>query len=727
VGPPPSSRFAASALAASLAALAAACGPGDAARSARFLEARARAAPPAREWRSYLGDPGVAHASPLARIDRTNVSRLTVAWDYDAGDLVSDGYSEIQCNPLVVKGVLYGTSPRLRLFALDAATGEELWSFRPGVPSVRSLPNPNRGLAFWEDGDDERLLYGAGPFLYALDARSGRPIPGFGDAGRIDLREGLGRRVDDPLLSASTPGAIFEDLLILGMRVSEFQGSAPGDVRAFDVRTGALRWAFHTIPLPGEPGAETWPPGARERFGGANAWSGVSVDAERGLAFFATGSPSSDYYGGERAGDNLFANSVVALDARTGERRWHFQTVRHDVWDRDLPAPPNLVTIERDGARIPAVAQVTKTGHVFVFHRETGEPLFPIEEEPVVGPGVPGEALAASQPVPLRPPPFVRQRIDEGTLGVRTPEAAAAVRQRLARLRAGALYTAPSLEGTVVYPGTDGGAEWGGAAWDARTGLLYVNANEVPWLLSIARAPAGLDPARSPRAGYVILCGGCHGADRRGDGVSIPALVGLGERIGPLDAWRVVRDGRGRMPGFRHLAWYQIAAIVGHLYTADDDEPAAPAGAPPGAGPLAYVGGGYQRWLDPDGFPATRPPWGTLTAIDLARGETAWRIPLGDYPTSLEAGLAGLGAENYGGPIVTAGGLLFIAATPDAALRAFDAATGELLWQARLPAAGFATPSTYEAGGRHFVVIAAGGGKLGQPSGSRYVAFALPE
>lgn len=680
-----------------------------------------------REWRHYLGDPAVTHRSILDQIHPGNVEQLEVAWVYDAGDASPTGASQIQFNPLVVKGVLYGTSPSLRLFALDAATGEELWSFRPDA-DVR-IWTASRGAVYWE-GDAqarERIVLGAGPYLYAVDARTGRVLDEFGDQGRIDLREGLGRDVGDDMMGvvANTPGVVFEDLLVMGGRVNESWGAAPGHVRAFDLRTGERRWIFHTIPKPGEEGHETWPEDAHERVGGANSWAGMSVDEARGLVFVPTGSASFDYYGADRVGDNLFANSLLALDARTGEKRWHYQFVRHDIWDRDLPAPPNLVELRRGGATIPAVAQVTKTGHVFLLDRETGEPLFPMREEPVVGPVIPGEVPAASQPLPTKPPAFVRQTFSEATVTDLSAAARAEVRARLPDMQFGSLYTALGATENVVYPGLDGGAEWGGAAWDEERGLLYVNANQVPWIVRMIEASAERDLGAQIGMGYLYVCAGCHGLDMRGDGQTVPSLVDISDRMSLLELYRTMRDGRGRMPGTAGtLQWYETAAIAWYVYRADaSSTPDAWAGA---EGPKTFVNAGFQKFLDADGLPASKPPWGTLNAIDLAAGELRWQVPLGDYPKATARGLAGLGAENYGGPLLTAGGLLFIAATPDARLRAFDPASGEMLWEAELPASGFATPATYEAGGRQFVVVAAGGGKLDQPSGSQYVAFALP-
>ncbi len=692
---------------------------------AAFAAARAKAAPPAREWRSYLND---GQHSPLVQIDRGNVAELRVAWEYASGGASPDNTTQIQCNPLIVDGVLFGVSPTLRAFALDAATGGELWSFDPASRERPGLA-PSRGLThFRADAGEERIFLGAGPFLWALDARTGEPIESFGAGGRIDLREGLGRDPEEQWVALTTPPALYRDLLIVGGRVSELGDASPGHVRAYDARTGALRWTFHTIPQPGEPGAETWPTEAWRHAGGANSWAGIRVDTARGLAFVPTGSAVFDFYGGERAGDDLYANSLIALDAATGERRWHFQIVRHDVWDRDLPAPPNLIVLERDGRRVDAVAQATKSGHVFVFERETGAPLFPIREVPADASALAGEALAATQPLPELPPPFTRQGLGESDLTERTPEAHAAVLERFRALSSGAPFAAPSEAGIALLPGLDGGAEWGGLAWDPETSLLYVSSQEVPYLIRMVRAPAVSGLTGGGRAAYLMACASCHGLEREG-GAGVPALAQLGERLGPFEVARIVREGRGRMPGMPLLARSELAALLWYLYAplGRGELPLAPASeAPSGSLFPRYMSVGYQKFLDPEGFPAVKPPWGTLTAIDLARGAIAWRVPLGEYPELAARGLSGTGAESYGGPVVTAGGLVFIAGTPDAKLRAFDKQTGELLWEAPLPAAGFATPAIYEAGGKQYVVVAAGGGKLKRASGDRYVAFALP-
>jgi len=701
-----------------------ACSDAPVLPSAAFHTAREHSAPADREWRTYLGDPSVSHSSPLDEIHRGNVGQLEVAWTYDARDV--GPRSTMQCNPIVVRGVLYATSADTRVFALNAATGEELWSFRSAEPNR----SQNRGVSYWSAGDDERILFTQSDKLYALDARTGIPIASFGSGGSVDLRSGLGKRAKEGArLVVTTPGSVFEDLLILGSSTSEGRAAALGDVRAYDIRTGEVRWTFHTIPVNGTPGSETWPENARQNFGAANSWAGVSVDVERAIAFIPTGSAAFDLYGGDRPGDNLFANSLIAVDARTGERIWHYQIVRHDLWDRDLPSPPNLVTVKRDGKTIPGVAQTTKSGQVFLFHRETGEPLSEITESEVVGAAVSGERAARSQPVSLAIPPFARQVFNEEAVTRRTPEAHRAVLDELRRMRSGALYMPPSLEGTVLQPGLDGGAQWGGSAFDTETGFLYVNANEVPSIIQLANVKdlGSVSGKSSAQRRYLAACSHCHGADGRGDGGAVLSLIGVTDRLGFLEAYRVVRDGRGRMPAFGEwLGWYEIAVLTAYANQAAEDVVTPETHSPPDGREGGYVNVGFRNFVDPDGFPASRPPWGTLTAIDLNREIIVWRLPLGDLPWSLELGLHGLGARNYGGPVITEGGLLFIAATPDSKFRAFDKMNGELLWESELPAAGFATPSTYEAGGRQFIVVAAGGGKLRQPSGSQYVAYALP-
>lgn len=649
----------------------------------------------------------------------------------------------------MVDGVLYATSPGLRVFALRAATGEELWRFDP--PGAAEAGHVNRGVAYWSAGGspnggasntERRVFVAVGARLWALDARTGRPVPTFGRGGAVDLAAGLGRDVSGQYLVATSPGAVYRDLLVQGTRVGEGDGAAPGHVRAYDVRTGRVRWTFHTIPQPSEAGHETWPAGAWKTAGGANAWAGMTVDTARGLVFVPTGSAAPDFYGGGRRGANLYANTLLALDAATGRRVWHFQTVHHDLWDRDLPAAPNLLTVRHEGRAVDAVAQITKSGFVFLFDRATGAPLFPVEERPVPRSDLPGEAAWPTQPVPLRPAPFARQRLTEADLTDRTPAARAAVLARYRTLRADGLFAPPSRRGSVVFPGFDGGGEWGGAAVDRGSGVLYVNASDVPWIAAMVPTVPDSGGARPGAEVYAAACAGCHGADRRGDGNRVPSLVGIAARRSAAEVAAVVARGRGFMPAFAALPVAERAAVVAYVLGRPAPGPgasapeslhaqeraASTAGAPPARpAPAPYRLAGYERWKDPDGYPAVKPPWGTLSAIDLNTGAYRWRIPLGETPELTRPGAPPTGTEQYGGPIVTAGGLVFIGATRDERFRAFDARTGALLWQAALPAAGYATPSTYEAGGRQFVVIAAGGGKLGSKSGDAYVAFALPK
>src|SRR5436309_188186 len=677
------------------------------------------------EWPVYGGGPESMRYSSLTQINRANVKRLKVAWMFDASDGLEG--SELEVNPIVVNGMFYATTVGLYVVALDAATGALVWRFDPyHGRAVRGGGGGGRtrGVAYWSDGSEERIFVGVHQFLYALDARPGRPVTTFGDSGRIDMRDGL-RPGERLMVDLGAPGIVYKDLLIVGSRTAESLPTPPGDVRAYDVRTGALRWTFHTIPRAGELGYDTWPKDAWTYIGSANNWTGLSLDVQRGLVFVPTGSAADDYYGANRIGDDLFANSLLALKAETGERVWHFQFVRHDIWDRDLPAPANLVTLRRGGRQIDAVAQITKSGHVFVFERETGKPLFPIQYRKYPPSDVEGEVTADSQALPLAPEPFARQRLTEDMLTERTPEAHRAALERFRAVRSGGQFVPASLQGTIVFPGLDGGGEWGGAAFDPATSVLYVNANEMAWIVSLVqRAPRAV--ATSARELYATHCAGCPGVDRKGPPPAVPSLLDLTDRLTTPEIHAVLSDGSGRMPGFARLGSDALSAIQHYILTGEQAQAAV---ATTVASPIDQK---YRpqidRFLDPDGYPAIKPPWGTLNAIDLSTGKYLWKIPLGEYRELAAQGITNTGCENYGGPVVTAGGVLFIGATNyDSKFRAFDKATGALLWETMLPAPGNATPATYEVKARQFVVIAASSGKSrGQQAPASYVAFALP-
>jgi len=684
------------------------------------------------DWASYLGDPGRTHYSTLKNIKPKNVGRLEVAWTFHCGDARADNFSQIQCNPLIINGVLYATTPGCKLVALDAATGRELWRFDPTAadPKVNS-GGVNRGVVCWGEGSERRIVYSVDHFLYAIDARSGRPIESFGQLGRIDIKEGLGRDVSKLFVASSTPGGVYQNLLFLPLRVGEGPApAAPGHLRAYDLRTGAIVWTFHSIPQPGEPGYETWPPDAWTHIGGVNCWAGMAVDERRGLVFVPVGSAAFDFWGGNRIGQNLYANCLLALEARTGRRVWHFQFVHHDLWDRDLPAPPDLLTVTHGGKRIDAVSQTTKSGHVFVFNRETGEPLFPIEERPAPPSDLQGEAAWPTQPLPVKPAPFARQVFSYDAITELSPASRRAALDRFAKLRPHLPFAPPSTQGTIIFPGFDGGAEWGGAAVDPE-GILYVNANEMPWVLTMT--PNDLTPGSPGGSGpqlFAQICAACHGPDRRGNPAqNVPSLLGVNQKLKREEVLHLLGTGRGVMPSFAFLADAQKAAladIVLEVAPSADSVRATAASAEEVLGGIPYSFTGYNRWLDTNGYPVIKPPWGTLNAIDLNTGEFRWRIPLGESAALTAQGIPPTGLENYGGPIVTAGGLIFIAASKDEMFRAFDRATGKILWQTKLPAGGYATPATYLANGRQYVVIACGGGKMGTRSGDAYVAFALP-
>lgn len=695
-------------------------------------------------WEVYGGNKENNHYSSLRTIDTSNVSRLQVAWQFNSGD--GDSMTQMQVNPIVVEGRMFIVSPKLKLICIDPASGKKYWAFDPQQDSVAKaignwqfLLNVCRGITYYkEEGhkDSSRIFYAAGSRLYCIEAATGQPLKTFGYGGSIDLHNDLRTDAHALYVASTSPGIVYKDLIIIGTRVDENQPAAPGHIRAYDVHTGQLRWIFHTIPKPGEPGYETWDdPEAYKYTGGANAWSGFSLDEENGILFAPLGSATYDFYGGKRLGKNLYANSLLALDAKTGKRIWHFQTVHHDLWDRDLPTAPALVNVRHKGEAIPAVAQPTKSGYVFLFNRLTGQPLFPIAEEPVPTNNVlPGERAFPTQPKPLLPAPFVRQKLTLDELNNLVPESSQAViKKQWSQYESSHMYAPPSEKGTIIFPGYDGGAEWGGPAVDPVSGIMYVNANEMPWILTMIPRKKDLLRQRETnlQAGkrlYNNLCVSCHGPDRLGGG-DYPSLIGLEQKYKPEEVEALIAAGRRMMPSFNMLNKEERKALVNFLLNLKEGQvqPFSGSSVPPNEyNSLPYQSTGYHKFLTPEGYPAVKPPWGTLTAIDLNTGAHLWKTPLGEVATFKNQGLH-TGTENYGGPVVTAGGLVFIAATSDKKIRAFNKHSGQLLWEHELPACGFATPATYAINGKQYIVIACGGGKLKQPSGDSYVAFALPD
>jgi quinoprotein glucose dehydrogenase len=678
-----------------------------------FVSAGAWAAPQ-QDWPVYGGSAASTHYSSLAQINRGNVKNLQVAWRFDSGEI-----GGLQTSPIIVDGILYGITPTQKIFALNAATGKLLWKFDSGIRGTQ----PDRGLAYWSDGRDKRIITGVMHFVYALDATTGKPIDSFGQQGRIDLREGLGREpAAAQFVALTSPAIVYKDLFIVGGRNPETLPAPPGDIRAFDVRSGKLRWVFHTIPHPGEFGYDTWPKDAWKTSGAANNWAGMSIDVPRGILYVPTGSAASDFYGPDRTGDDLFANCLIAINAETGQRLWHFQGVRHDLWDRDFPSPPVLVTVRHDGKSIDAVAQPSKQGYVYLFDRLTGQPLFPLVYRNYSNSALAGEITAPQQGLPTKPAPFARQTFTEDMLTKRTPEAHQWALEKYKTFRNEGQFVPFSVgKETVMFPGFDGGAEWGGSAVDLDTAILYVNANDIVWTGSLAETTA----QKSAKGVYQGQCSICHGEKLAGSPPTFPSLIGVGDRISSHQIATTIMEGKGRMPAFPNLSEEQINALMDFLITGEDKDLTA-TGPPLPA--MKYHLTGYKRFVDPDGYPAVEPPWGTLNAIDLNTGEYVWKIPFGEYPELVAQGMKNTGSQNYGGPIVTAGGLLFIGATSyDKKFRALDKSTGELLWEAILPFSGNATPATYSVNGRQYVVIAAGGGRDPKSkSGGVYVAFALP-
>ncbi|MFA6945913.1 MAG: PQQ-binding-like beta-propeller repeat protein [Pedobacter sp.] len=694
-------------------------------------------------WDVYGGGKENMHYSSLNQIDTSNVNDLQVAWVYNTGDADTLRGSQIQVNPVIVNNILYGVSPKLKLFALDAATGKQQWLFDPLLDTNKlSGDKVNkislticRGIAFYKgDKNDSRIFYTAGSLLYCINALTGIPVSSFGDNGRIDLHNDLGRDVKDLHVASTTPGIIYKDLIIIGSSVSEEAAAAPGHIRAYDVHTGKLRWIFHTIPQPNEDGYETWEDkNAYQHIGGTNVWAGFSMDEEKGIVFAPVGSATYDFYGGKRIGSNLYANCVLALDAATGKRIWHFQTVHHDLWDRDLPAAPVLVNIIKDGKQIEAIAQVTKSGFVFLLDRTTGKPVYPINEMPVpTETDLAGEQPWPTQPIPSFPQPFVRQLFTENDLNRLVPDSSFQdIKKRWQGAKHDHLFTPPSKQGTIIFPGFDGGAEWGGPSYDPTTGMLYVNANEMAWILTMVDVNKKTDFVQEKNIDaakriYTANCMGCHGTERQGSGNN-PSLVDINKKYTITTFKEVISSGRRMMPAFKQLSEIEKDALASFIMEDKSKQEKKFIGHVNANGTylkMPYASTGYNKFLTKEGYPAIDPPWGTLNAINLNSGKLIWKVTLGDYPELKDRGIHS-GTENYGGSVVTAGGLIFIAATKDSKFRAFNKSSGKLLWETDLPASGFATPSVYKVHGIQYIVIACGGGKLKTKPGDAYVTFAL--
>jgi len=683
------------------------------------------------DWPAYGGNKENNRYSDLRQINVENVKKLDVAWIYNSNDSVVSKH-EIQCQPIVVNGVLYGINARLKLFALDAASGQRLWQFDPFKGKPARL-NQCRGVTYWEEGKDKRIFYVAGNDLFAVNAVTGEMVWKVPFTAGLDINHD----VRNLYITATSPGVVYKNTLIFGNTVSESGDAAPGYVRGFDAVTGKLIWTFHTVPQPGEPGYATWPKDAYKWVGGTNNWSGLALDERRGAVYFGTGSPSSDFYGGDRAGMNLFSDCVVALDAATGQLKWYYQTIHHDLWDRDIPCPPNLATIRHDGRLIDVVVQVTKDGNVFVLDRDSGKSVFPVEERPVATGGLPGEHPWPVQNFPVKPLPLCLQSVSDSDITDLSPEAHAYVKRILDKSDHGEKFMPPNTKGTVLV-GYSGGAEWGGNAIDS-SGILYQNANTTPWLLQmISQADRQKEIAALSKGQglYVTSCSPCHGADRKGNGLEIPALLGVGNRLKKDEIAHILVTGQGRMPSFQQtLTDQERSAVIDFLLNAGGGGMRVAAEHNEQGGKVKrsdfpyvppYISKVWEKLEDSNGYPGIKPPWGTLNAIDLNTGEYVWKVPLGEYPELAKKGIPTTGTESYGGPLVTAGGLIFIAGTRDEKIRAFDKQTGKVVWEYQLPAGGFATPITYIMEGRQYVVIAAGGGR-GLKAGGSYIAFALPE
>ncbi|SEB48446.1 pyrroloquinoline quinone-dependent dehydrogenase [Terriglobus roseus] len=689
-------------------------------------------------WSAYGGAEDGSQYSALKQIDRTNVKTLRQVWSVPTGDV--RGYA---FNPLVIGETMYVLAQNNSIVALHAATGAQVWAhpLHPKTPLVT-----NRGLSYWqsEDGKDRRLILAVDNHLEEIDATTGKSITSFGKDGHVDLREGLGRDVQRlTLVQSYNPGRIFHGLIIFGSATNEEYDSGPGDIRAFDIRTGRAAWTFHTIPHPGEFGYDSWPKDAWKTVGGANAWSGMALDEKRGIVYVPTASPKYNFYGGNRAGNNLFGDSLLALDAGTGKLLWHYQMVHHDIWDYDNPNTPMLATVRHNGKLVDIVAQTSKTGYLWVFDRVTGKPLWPVNERAVPKSPLPGEVASPTQPVPSKPEPFGRQTFTSKDLSpYLEPEEHERLKKQIDAARNDGLFTPPSTEDTVEMPGNNGGANFGGTAIDPVHGYLYVVSKDLPAMLKLQlppAAPAGNTAEARGAAVYANTCSLCHGINREGKLPVIPTLVDIHSRLPEAQIRETVRYGKGMMPSFGSLPPAQVDDLMKFLKNpglpALQTTSAAASTADPKT--LRYRSG-FGFMFAESGLPVIAPPWTTMTAYDLNTGNVQWKIPLGEVPELAEKGITGTGSHfPKVNPVVTAGGLIFTG-TRDRKVRALDASNGKVLWEAEVPAALEGMPAIYQVAGKQYVVFCAAARSTtrthavpGHPASQdpihgSYVAFALP-
>lgn len=697
-------------------------------------------------WSVYKADAASTSYAPLDQVNAENVTRLAVAWTFHAND-ARDGsrFNGSQCNPIVIDDVMYAASVQRTIFALEASTGKAIWSFDPfnGERGGGSF----RGVTYWEKGDDKRILFTAGDNLFALDAKTGKPVTGFGRNGKVSMNVGIRDDSTKISIKPTSPGIIYKDLIIIGNEVSELYGAQPGYVRAYNVINGKLEWTFHTIPLPGEFGYDTWPKDAWKYAGGANCWGGMSLDEERGMVFFGTGSPTYDFYGADRKGMNLFGNCVVALDAATGKRKWHFQTIHHDLWDYDLPAPPNLVTVVKDGKKIDAVAQTSKVGFLYVLDRETGEPVYPIEERPVPQTDVPGEQTWPTQPFVTKPAPYAKQFITASELTNSSPEAHDSAVKYFNSLRYDGLFTPPSVKGTFVYPGTIGGSEWGGAAYDPESSIIYLKSNESPEVDKLVKIEdnnesKGSNASNDGRKLYMTYCSVCHKADLKGEEPLYPSLLNVKNRLTENEVLTRIQEGAGKMPPFKHILNGKEKAIIDFLFGRDQQRRTqkdydveemkrnlsilGDSSSKSTDTNDVYINvSAYAIMKDINNQPFVQPPFATLNAIDLNTGEYVWKVPAGNIDSLQKPGAPPTGATGSPGPMVTKGGLVFHPSTREKKLQAYDKKSGKLLWEVELPGSASSTPSSYMSKGKQYIAVSIGGSKE-NPAGG-IITFALPD